>query len=211
MILRLEIRTAQYWPCYNISNEENYGCFNKPIFLLHAKAASASLLGDTILLMFASPSASDVVPGGLATRTVSAGNTDIWDFTTSTGLHFSVNPENYGILITFSDGYLGDNPFEGLVISGLDTPLVHVTIDTNLNDINPVDPNGNYWNDSRLSFHPSGMQFNWQNLNFSSNTYFYAQLQFASLPHSTTPEPLSLALVGSGLFAAALLKRQRQK
>lgn len=162
--------------------------------------AQAMLLGDQIFMFFASPGKSDIVPGGEAERIVEEGWGDIWNFTTGTGLNFTVNPEDHGIFITFGPGFTGDNPFEGLLVYGVDNSISDIYIETNIFGGDDV------W---RMSYFDSGLELNWTNLVFNEGSYFNAYLYFNGDHHvPSAPEASTIMMLGAGAIGLMSIKKK---
>ena len=98
---------------------------------------------------------------------------------------YSVDVDDLSVFVDFiANATWNTGPFNGLVISNIDSILSDFVVSTNFAG----------WDDSRFTYTSDSLMFNWSGLAFNGDTTF--QLNFNT---SQVPEPASIALIGLGL------------
>jgi len=141
---------------------------------------NATLIGDTITLTHIyTPHPNS--PLDIQTTTVVAGTAD----TETLMGYYTVNPEADTISVNFLGGSnaWGSGGINGLVVSDIDDTITGVSVSTNLAG----------WVDSLLTFDAHSITSNWQNLPFSSSSYFNLTLTLSGA--SAVPDEGSTALL----------------
>lgn len=156
----------------------------------------ATLIGDTITLSHVyTPNTSS--PFDTQNVTVVAGNSDARTLIS----FYTVNPEANSILVNFLGGNngWGSGGSNGLVVSGIDDTITGVTVSTNLVG----------WDISRLAFDAHSISPNWQDLPFSSNSFFNLNLTLTPTGGSSIPDAgATAALLGLSLLGLFGLRRK---
>jgi MYXO-CTERM domain-containing protein len=165
------------------------------LFAVCAAPARANLLGDVISIDHYYPNLSSSGLYEAHTTLVTAGT---GDSTNMIGAYV-VNPEagSINVHFTFGASSWSVQPFNGLVIGGIDDALLSVTADTNLAG----------WDVSRLSYDAHTIYSNWSGLAFDNSSYFRLHLvQAAPVPET----PSTLTLIGLSVAALLVLHRRRR-
>lgn len=168
--------------------------------LLLSNSAQAGLIGDSILIEHLFPTTSNI--HNSATTVVQAGPADtITSFT-----QYDTNVEDTSILVDYKlSSTWATSPFNGLRVSNIDDLIASVSTNTNLAG----------WDNSRLSYTDHSVSFNWSGLQFTSNSYFYADLEFRGQggggSSNAVPEPATMILVSLGLMGSGLSRIKNSK
>jgi hypothetical protein len=155
--------------------------------------ASGGLLDDTVIMSYNAPNLWDFADS--VNRTVETGINDQW---VSPNADYTVNPEDKSLLIDFTRTIERiPMSFNGIMLSGFNSILTNVTVDTNNQD----------WDNSRLYFGEHFVAFNLAKMTTQNGQHLYANFDFKPV---STPEPASMLLFGLGGLAMAVLKKRKK-
>lgn len=164
---------------------------------LGCPTAHATLVGDTITVTHRFPNLGTVDSTLAANLVVQAGNGDAVNYFT----FYSVNPEASSIKVVFLTS-AGWTPaaFNGLVVSGINDTITSLSVSTNLVG----------WDNSRISFDAHSVSANWQNLDFSSNSFFDVFFELNGIPggNSTPDSGTTAAMLGLAILGLAAIRRR---
>lgn len=163
-----------------------------------ASVANASLIGDTVHIAQNYPTIGSEFYSTNAV--VGAGTEFSWPMVLSIDVGANtvdITFENIG----FVDIPSGGNNHNGPIISGLNDSMGNLLSGFSGFLTNTVFPSSNIiWGGDYIGFNFDGMRF-------SSGQSIHVDLNFG--PQNNVPEPVSLSLLGVGLAALALARRQR--
>jgi hypothetical protein len=153
-------------------------------FLAHT-ALKGALIGDTINVIWAVPNQISILDQ--RSVIVQAGTSD----QVSLDPGILVNPDAFSIDLTFlGGGVIASQPFNGLIVTGVDDLILGFSVSTNLAG----------WDNARFSFNEHSFQANFAGLAFEPNASFNVSLVSRSVPDQSTCVDFVIATIGLAAF-----------